>query len=55
MPEFYKKWILVGIAIIGIALAALVIIGPSFKNRKVAESGLQNSAPPPLNLPIPPR
>ena len=47
MPEFYKKWILVGIAIIGIALAALFIIGPSFENRKVAESELQNSAPPP--------
>jgi Flp pilus assembly protein TadD len=50
MPEFYKKWILVGIAIIGIALAALVIIGPSFENRKVAKSELQNSAPPPPQL-----
>ena len=47
MPEIYKKWILIGIAIIGVSLAALIIIGPSFKNREVAESGLQSSAPPP--------
>ena len=47
MPEFYKKWILVGIAIMGVALAAFVIIAPSFENRTVTESGQQNSVPPP--------
>ena len=47
MPEFYKKWVLVGIAIIGIALAALIILEPSFENKKVAENGLRNSGPPP--------
>ena len=46
MPEFYKKWILIGIAIMGIALAAFVIIAPSFEQSKVVESGLQGSAPP---------
>ena len=50
MPEIYKKWILIGIAIIGVSLAALIIIGPSFKNREVAESGLQSSAPPPTQF-----
>ena len=47
MPESYKKWILIGIAIIGISLVALVIIVPSFKNSKVTESGSQSPARPP--------
>ena len=47
MPESYKKWILIGIAIMGIALAAFVIIVPSFENSRVVESGLQGPASPP--------
>lgn len=47
MPESYKKWILIGIAIIGISLAALVIIGPSFEKSKVVESAIQSPALPP--------
>ena len=50
MPEFYKKWILIGIAIMGIALAAFVIIAPSLEKSKVVESGLQSSAPPPTQF-----
>ncbi len=40
MPETYKKWILIGIALWGLYRRACVI-RPSFKNREVAESGLQ--------------
>ena len=47
MQESYKKWVLIGIAIMGIALAAFVIIAPSFEQNKVVESGLQGSAPSP--------
>ncbi len=47
MPESYKKWILIGIAIMGIALAAFVIIAPSFEDSRVVESGLQDTTPSP--------
>jgi tetratricopeptide (TPR) repeat protein len=50
MPESYKKWVLIGIAIMGIALAAFVIIAPSLEKSKVVESGLQSSAPPPTQF-----
>ncbi|MBW1894834.1 MAG: tetratricopeptide repeat protein [Deltaproteobacteria bacterium] len=47
MPESYKKWILIGIAFMGIFFVVLVLYGPSFKNREVAESGLRTPVPPP--------
>jgi len=47
MPESYKKWILIGIAFVVGFVVAFVLFSPSFKNREVAESGLQSSAPPP--------
>ncbi len=47
MPESYKKWILIGIAFMGVFFAVLVLFTPSFKNREVAESGLQAPVPPP--------
>jgi tetratricopeptide (TPR) repeat protein len=47
MPESYKKWILISIALMGTFIAVLVLFAPSFKNREVAESGLQTPVPPP--------
>jgi tetratricopeptide (TPR) repeat protein len=48
MPESYKKWILTGIAFIVGFIVAFAFFAPSFKNRDVAESSLQNtsSSPP---------
>ena len=47
MPDSYKRWILIGIALIGVFLAVLVLYAPSFKKRDVVESSLQDPVPPP--------
>lgn len=47
MPESYKKWILIGIALMGIFIAVLVLFAPSFKTREFEESNLQSPASPP--------
>ena len=47
MPESYKKWIIVGIAFLVGIFFTIIVINPSFKNREVAESSLQNPVPPP--------
>jgi Flp pilus assembly protein TadD len=47
MDENYKKWILIGIAIMGISLAVFIIIASSFKNSKVEERNIQSTSPPP--------
>jgi tetratricopeptide (TPR) repeat protein len=47
MPESYKKWILIGIAFMVVFIVAFVVFAPSFKNREVAESRLQDTVPPP--------
>ena len=47
MPESYKKWILIGVAFVVGFIIAFVVFAPSFKNREVAESRLQDTVPPP--------
>ena len=47
MPESYKNWILIGIAFLVGIFFTIIVINPSFKNREVAESGLQDPVPPP--------
>jgi tetratricopeptide (TPR) repeat protein len=47
MPESYKNWILIGIAFLVGIFFTIIVINPSFKNREVAESSLQDPVPPP--------
>jgi tetratricopeptide (TPR) repeat protein len=47
MPESYKKWTLIGIAFLVGIFFAIIVINPSFKNREVAENGLQDPVPSP--------
>ncbi len=47
MPESYKKWIIVGIAFLVGIFFTIIVINPSFKNREIAKSSLQDPVPPP--------
>ena len=47
MPDRYKIWILIGIAFLVGIFFTIIVINPSFKNREITESSLQDPVPPP--------